>query len=245
MKALLLCLLLPFVTVSLQARTAPFLRDLFLACHNAPSLSMEEYAAWAELFLEVGDEEAANVAGLAFYAANYATRSPNPSTIECTLATFPSVDYLNNVFAWMYYLSGTETSRAYELIRKVKHHDAHSRDTYAMILLRMGHPAEALQQLFLVFDERKKVTVDDDNLIKETKKEMVLFDHAGDIFYKNGHYEEALRAWKASCERAVYLKDDLAFENEFISFNYDLTKTKQKYRALSKKVDALKDATTP
>ena len=245
MKTLLLCLLLPFVTFSLQARTAQLLRNLFLECHQLPTLSMEEYAAWAELFLEADDVEAANVAVMGFYASYYAMRSPSQPMIEHILDTFPSVDYLNNILAWLYYLSGTDTARAYELIRKVKHHDEHSRDTYAMILLRMGHPAEALQQLFLVFDERKKVTIDDDNLIDETKKEMILFDHAGDIFYKNGHYEEAIRAWKESCERAAFLSEYVAFENEFISFNYDLTKTKQKLRALTKKVKTLNAATTP
>ena len=245
MKALLLCLLLPFVTYTLCARESTFLRELYFECHELRALPMEEYVAWAKLFMEIGDEEAANGVGAGLSLSYFQHCSIARPTIDYLLQTFPSTDFLNNNLAWTLYLCEEDPTLAYHVIRKVKDLDTTSRDTYAMILLRMGRPAEALQQILQVLIEQKKTPVIPSEVLDVSKHVMTIYDHAGDIFYKNGHYEEALRAWKESCKLAAFLLDHVTSADEFLTFGYNFPKTKQKFRALSKKVEALKDATTP
>jgi hypothetical protein len=235
-----------FTANLLHAQSSAFLRETFLTCEVVKPLSINEAAAWAHLFLEVGDADAANAVGASVQIGHFMQKSIARHTIDQLIAAFPRSDYLYNNLAWTLYLAETDATRAYQLVRQIKRHDDASRDSYAMIALRMGYPAEALQQILKSLEvryDRLAEAADPIEAIKGIQRLMVTFDHAGDIFYRNGHNEIALQAWQRSYHYATRLQQEEG-DTYFLIGAYDIERVKKKARALRKKLQTLNDATT-
>ena len=219
----------------LRAQSTAFLRETFLTCEAVKPLSINEAAAWAHLFLEVGDADAANAVGASVQIGHFMQKSIARHTIDQLIAAFPRSDYLYNNLAW-----------TLQLVRQIKRHDDASRDSYAMIALRMGYPAEALQQILKSLEvryDRLAEATEPIEAIEGIQRLMVTFDHAGDIFYRNGHNEIALQAWQRSYHYATRLQQEKA-DTYFLIGTYDVERVKKKARALRKKLQTLNDATT-
>lgn len=197
--ALCLSLALP-----LHAETARILSDALgclplswieaLPCDRAATLC----AQWAMAFHEANDEEntkAMLVDALAFLIRD---RSPIPSVYAPWLRAFPNDPLLLNNAAWALLIAEDQPEAALALLRRIPPHQrgASDTDTLSCVLLRLGHPADALQASLVAIEAARR----DEPLIHP-----LLFEHLGNALYANGFHREALSAWRAARRRAQEL----------------------------------------
>lgn len=204
-----------------------------------------DYPAWYAAFTATEDEEMQEILVTTYQNDHLNARYPTPEALETYLQTFPNNDDVLNYVAWTYYLMGIETERAYHLVRRIKTHSAASLDTLAMLKMRCGYPAEALQ-IFLdllpdlpspsktgYYIPSKEDTIGIEEMLLHTTQAMILYDHAGDVFYKNAYLPEAAALWRLSQKLAEFLEIEYQID-PFILTNgdFDPQRIKQKNKAI-------------
>ncbi|MBQ9694673.1 MAG: hypothetical protein IJV69_07950, partial [Kiritimatiellae bacterium] len=216
---------------SLQATSAQILREAFSVCATLQPVSQETAQFWATAFAHFQDDIAVTAVAKILYTENFLTSHPDPAALEKIIHTFPPCDYLLNNTAWAHYQSGGDIQRAYQLIRRVKQYDRTTHDTYAMIALKLGYPAEALQRILpLLCDSR--LHAEESYQEEDYIQAVVLFAHAGDIFYKNNLLVEAYRSWKEASTIASFLiNNGYVSENLLLTCDYDHQRMQQKAAA--------------
>jgi hypothetical protein len=223
------------------AKEVTFLREAFITCYAASQGKAMDYNHWAHLVAEVGDSYMVEAIAEAYGRTYTSTKCMAIETAETLLAAFPHNDFLLNQVAWTYYLLGTHTERAYQLARQIQRHEIATLDTLAMVSCRHGHLADALQ---LYFDILPRVYVDItiNTPLADYLRAITIYNHMGDVLYKNKLYREATLVWIEAYTLTEYIKNDAIDPDLFPIFDYDYPRLKQKLRAIKIKmaVDAAK-----
>lgn len=220
---------------------AKSLRSIYALCCDIRKLPKEEYFAWAHAFETFNDMEAVADLTKNLQSIYFRRMNLSPYAIEDLYANFPKTNDLYNTLAWAHYLSEQDATNAYQMIQKVEQFDNHSRDTNAMILLRMGKPAEALQQILPVISEFR-FTEGGYYTLEQYYTAIIAFSHAGDIFYRNNLYQEAFLAWgKAYNLVNSLIQQQLVTEDALLPAGYNHQQTRAKLRALKKRHNLFND----
>lgn len=180
---------------------------------------------WAADYRQSGEEVYASACeGTAAGLLNL-NNSPSCQTLEALLRNHPQCDILRNSAAWKRLIAIGDAPGAFELLRGVRLNLVNIRDTRACIYLALDRPADALQDILAALE---MATME----IPEPSHS-VLYDHAGDIFYRNGLYPAARKAWnRALCLAARFRKEDPAADDLFLLYDYDDARVRRKLRAL-------------
>lgn len=229
----------------LQAETLWILHNALSISKKAAPLTLEQSAAWAMLFDKHQQLEAVLEIVLNAMHAHFGKKCLAPTAIERTLALFPGIDPFYNQCAWAYHLSGENDERALQLIRKIKHHSPYSLDTYAMILLRQGLPADALQTILPLLES---LHPNPQSLASpaESITSIIALDHAGTLFYRNNYLPETVVAWSTADRIARHLlKRHAGYEEILLTQNLDYQQLKKKLAAAKIKLRQLKAASAP
>ncbi|MGN1325910.1 MAG: hypothetical protein ACI4YA_06200 [Candidatus Spyradenecus sp.] len=180
---------------------------------------------WAADYRQAGEEVyayACDSTATAFLTVN---GSPSCQTLEALLRDHPQCDILRNNAAWTRLIATGDAAGALELLRGVRLNLVSIRDTRACIYLALDRPADALQDILAALEMAGEEENDPSNLI--------LFDHAGDIFYRNGLYPAARKAWTHAQRLATrFRKADPAVDGLFLIYDYDDARVRRKLRAL-------------
>ena len=180
---------------------------------------------WAADYRQSGEEVYAYACEST--AAEFLTVNGSPScqTLETLLRDHPQCDILRNNAAWMRLIAIGDAPGAFELLRGVRLNLVNIRDTRACIYLALDRPADALQDILAALE---MATME----IPEPSHS-VLYDHAGDIFYRNGLYPAARKAWSCALRQATrFRKEDPAADDLFLLYDYDDARVRLKLRAL-------------
>lgn len=242
----LLCLLLVLFTFGLSHAQTSYLRVALKHCLAIEKgTKLLDYPAWDAAFIAANDHEMQDVLVNAYHQALFQSQYPTPEALETYLQTFPENDAVLNYVAWTYYLMGIETERAYHLVRRIKTHSAASLDTIAMLKMRRGFPAEALQ-IFLdllpdlpspiktgYYIPSQEDSIGLEEMLLHTTQAMILYDHAGDIFYKNAYLPEAAALWRLSQKLAEFLEIEYQIDPFTLTDgDFDPQRIKQKNKAI-------------
>lgn len=180
---------------------------------------------WAADYRQAGEEVyayACDSTAAAFLTEN---NSPSCQTLEALLRDHLACDILRNNAAWTRLIATGDAPSALELLRGVRLIEASIRDTRACIYLALDRPADALQDILVALELAGEEERDPSHL--------VLFDHAGDIFYRNGLYPAACKAWTHALRLAArFRKEDPAVDGLFLIYDYDDARVRRKLRAL-------------
>lgn len=180
---------------------------------------------WAADYRQAGEEVyayACESTAAAFLTEN---NSPSCQTLEALLRDHPACDILRNNAAWTRLIATGDAPGALELLRGVRLIEPSIRDTRACIYLALDRPADALQDILAALEMAGEEERDPSHL--------VLFDHAGDIFYRNGLYPAARKAWSCALRQATrFRKEDPAADDLFLLYDYDDARVRLKPRAL-------------
>lgn len=180
---------------------------------------------WAADYRQAGEEVYAYACESTAAEFLNVNRSPSCQTLEALLRDHPQCDTLRNNAAWTRLLATGDAPGALELLRGVRLIEPSIRDTRACIYLALDRPADALQDILAALE-----------MIGEEKNDpshLVLFDHAGDIFYRNGLYPAARKAWlRAVCLAARFRQAAPTVDDFFLLYDYDDARVRLKLRAL-------------
>lgn len=234
LKALLFFCALFCFTLPLRAtQCVDLLFETFVICEKARPQSYDQHLKWAQCFHSVGaNSGVTDLSQCALYdlAGN---QCATPETYERLLADLPKNDFLLNAAAWTYYLSGTNLERAFELIRQIQEPSLHSEDTYALIELHRGFPANALQRILPLL-EQAAIREGAEYELNEYVSAILLLQHAGTILYRNQRLVFAAKCWAEAYTIADFLiKQDPANECMLLIQDYDHQKMAKRIAAIS------------
>lgn len=242
----LICLLFSLFMFGLAHAESACLRIALEHCLDVePAEKLLDYPAWYAAFTATEDEDMQDLLVTTYHSHLFDACIPTPEALETYLQMFPENDEVLNSVAWTYYQMGIKTERAYDLVRRIKTHSAASLDTLAMLKMRRGFPAEALQ-LFLDLLPNipsplntKYETDSEENLIGRaemlihTMQAMILYDHAGDVFYKNAYLPEAAALWRLSQKFAEFIETEYQIAPlSLTNGDFDPQRIKQKNKAI-------------
>lgn len=247
LSRLFLSLVLLCATCSrLQAETLWILHNALSISKKAAPLTLEQSAAWAMLFDKHQQLEATQEILFDAVHVHFDKKCLTPTTIERTLALFPGIDALYDHCAWTYHRSGENDERALQLIRKIKHHSPFSLDTYAMILLRQGLPADALQTILPLLESLHPNPESLTFVPAESFNSIIALDHAGTLFYRNNYLPETVVAWSTADRIARHLFERHAgYEEILLTRDFDYQQLRKKLAAAKIKLRQLKAASAP
>ncbi len=242
----LICLLFSLFMFGLAHAQGACLQIALEHCLDVePAAKLLDYPAWYAAFTATEDEEMQEFLVTTYHDHLFNACHPTPEALETYLQTFPENDAVLNYVAWTYYLMGIETERAYHLVRRIKTHSAASLDTLAMLKMRSGFPAEALQ-IFLdllpdlpspiktgYYIPSKEDSIGLEEMLLHTTQAMILYDHAGDVFYKNAYLPEAAALWRLSQKLAEFLEIEYQIDPFTLTDgDFDPQRIKQKNKAI-------------
>lgn len=180
---------------------------------------------WAADYRQAGEEVYAYACESTAAELLTLHNSPSCQTQEALLRDHPQCDTLRNNAAWTRLIATGDAPGALELLRGVRLNDASILDTRACIYLALDRPADALQDILAALELAGGEEVDFSSL--------VVLDHAGDIFYRNGLYAAAEKAWARAIRLAArFRKADPAVDDLFLIYDYDDARVRRKLRAL-------------
>ncbi len=176
--------------------------DLTARVNNALPSSWEArvefYLAWAEEADAAGyDAFAASTRQIGLLTAYSLDLRVNIKWLEALYRQTPDQPLLRNALAWDLIDQKGDPEAALALLRGRDARPIYEWDTLAWAQYKAGRKVEAMHTiLFAVRLARQKRI-----------HHPVLYDHAGDIFYANGHSIEAVKMWRES-ERVFLLSDE-------------------------------------
>ncbi len=207
-----------FISPSLKAQDDTIIRaallDVFEGIFAEKAIQqqacVEEFLLWAEAARAAGYTEAAMDFCTAAFTALY--QQDRLARVEWYLKcyeTFPEHAKTPNAAAWMLLLQRGDAEGALEILRGRENRSSEEMDTLAWAQFKAGHKVDAMQTIFMALRKARE----------EDSAQWMVFDHAGDILYVNGHYREAYLCWErgARLARAV-INEGLGTEEVLFGF---------------------------
>ncbi|MGN0886849.1 MAG: hypothetical protein ACI4RT_07610 [Candidatus Spyradenecus sp.] len=190
-----------------------------------PQQVAKTFFGWAADYRQAGEEAYASACESTAAELLTLNNLPSCQTLEALLRAHPECDTLRNNAAWTRLIATGDAPGALELLRGVRLDEAGFLDTRACIYLALDRPADALQDILAALELAGKE--------ERAPSNLVLFDHAGDIFYRNGLYPAAHKAWGHAIRQSARLrKADPTVDDLFLLYDYNDARVRRKLRAL-------------
>lgn len=155
-------------------------------------------AKWSLAFHGVGQEDQAYATLILAIVYLMEDRALTPAAYEPWLRAFPNNGFLLNAAAWTLLLAEDQPEAALALLRRIPldQRGSPDTDTLSCVLLRLGHPADALQAALAAIEADRR---------NDSSIHPLLFEHLGNALYANGFHRETLSAWRSARRRAQEL----------------------------------------
>ena len=224
-----------FALLAPEADEAPALLCALFECEEPCGLlpldqRVRHYLTWADIFRAEGYDAALSLEieqmALAFY--DHAGQEPSLETLEKLLRDFPHATFLRNGLAWTTLIYRNDPELALTQFRGAARCIA-SLDTLAWIYLALGRKADALQAILEALELAKEEETESGQFSTP-----LLYDHAGDIFFRNRLFAPAATAWAYAQGVLKRLAAELNLPPEDVAdrLGYNDAFCREKYKAI-------------
>lgn len=222
------------------AEEARLVREVVVTAVRSAPPEYIDYRAWAQTAATLDDQELLNLLFEEYRNNFFNNRHPSLDKLRELEQTFPSCDHLLNLLAWNRYRMGVELEYALTLANRIQDHTESTYDTLGVLKLKCGYPADSLQIFLDLLPYMRIELPPNSNKQIPTQHKLInyiatiiVYDHAADAFYKNGHLREAAKLWSEAHLLIQKIQQTFDFNvTTFPIYDFNYSRFQQKFKAI-------------